>query len=717
MDKYELLKLKIDEAKTKSLVASDMKVFIKIVLETAQKSKDEMQELSAEQLDTIKQAIAYLETEHTKLKNDLQTTLKGETSKLQSDTKDVLRKALKALSDIEKIEVRDGVDADEDVIVDKVLAQLPKVKETILDGRKEIVEKINTGKKNDLKIEAKQVEGFDKLLTQKNLDTAIEILDTRTQYLINKTVKVDGTTITGNGTDANPLVAVGGGGGGGVGDVVGPTSATDYALALFDGTTGKLIKNSVVTVNTLGQVAEIRRISAPQDVNLTIQTLSVSGMAGKDVLINASGVSSGTFAGGNIVLNPGAGNGGAAHGRVKIAKAGGVYYGILDAVNLSTADRTFTFPDASGTFALLNSPVFTTNITTPLIIGGTAVGSNIIYKSTTGAGTAAGIAHQFVGGTDGATVAMTVLNNGNVGIGTTGPNTTLDVNGNLNVGGTFTNPENFNKVIRLQGASHAMFNITNGTHEGRFWADATVSSPNVRIGTKSNHDFGIMANNALAVTIKTDGNVGIGQTTPTAVLHLKAGTATASTAPLKFTSGTLNTTAEAGAVEFLTDAWYGTITTGSARRTFAFLEAPVFTTSIQTPTIELGHATDTTLSRTAAGEIATEGIRVILAKPKVLTATSYTTDTGTSLNMDNLDQFIVTAQAGALLFNAPGGTKYDGQNLIIAVTGTASRALTWNPVFEASTVPLPSSTSGTARLNIGFKYRSDTSKWVCLAVS
>jgi len=153
--------------------------------------------------------------------------------------------------------------------------------------------------------------------------------------------------------------------------------------------------------------------------------------------------------------------------------------------------------------------------------------------------------------------------------------------------------------------------------------------------------------------------------------------------------------------------------------TLARTDAAQNFTGVQTfnSSIELGHATDTTIARTAAGEIAVESIRVILAKPKVLTATSYTTDTGTSLNMDNLDQFIVTAQAGALLFNAPGGTKYDGQNLIIAVTGTASRALTWNPVFEASTVPLPSSTSGTARLNIGFKYRSDTSKWVCLAVS
>ena len=47
-----------------------------------------------------------------------------------------------------------------------------------------------------------------------------------------------------------------------------------------------------------------------------------------------------------------------------------------------------------------------------------------------------------------------------------------------------------------------------------------------------------------------NGNVGIGTTTPTAVLHLKAGTATANTSPLKFTSGTSLTTPEIGAVEY-----------------------------------------------------------------------------------------------------------------------------------------------------------------------
>lgn len=46
------------------------------------------------------------------------------------------------------------------------------------------------------------------------------------------------------------------------------------------------------------------------------------------------------------------------------------------------------------------------------------------------------------------------------------------------------------------------------------------------------------------------GNVGIGETAPKAVLHLKAGTATAGTAPLKFTAGTNLTTPEAGVMEF-----------------------------------------------------------------------------------------------------------------------------------------------------------------------
>lgn len=61
--------------------------------------------------------------------------------------------------------------------------------------------------------------------------------------------------------------------------------------------------------------------------------------------------------------------------------------------------------------------------------------------------------------------------------------------------------------------------------------------------------------------------IGIGIADPTAYLHLKAGTATASTAPLKLTTGTLLATEEAGAIEFLTDTFYMTATNGVAGST------------------------------------------------------------------------------------------------------------------------------------------------------
>ena len=67
--------------------------------------------------------------------------------------------------------------------------------------------------------------------------------------------------------------------------------------------------------------------------------------------------------------------------------------------------------------------------------------------------------------------------------------------------------------------------------------------------------------------IDGNGKMGIGVTGPTAMLHLKAGTATASTAPLKFTSGTNLTTAENGAVEYDGTNYFATA--GGVRYTLA----------------------------------------------------------------------------------------------------------------------------------------------------
>jgi hypothetical protein len=139
-------------------------------------------------------------------------------------------------------------------------------------------------------------------------------------------------------------------------------------------------------------------------------------------------------------------------------------------------------------------------------------------------------------------------------------------------------------------------------------------------------------------------------------------------------------------------------------------------TALGVGSIELGNASDTTISRESAGQIAVEGVRARLKNPIVLSAASYTTDTGTSLNMDNLDMFIVTAQAGALLFNSPGGTLAQGRQLIIRIkdNGTA-RALTWNSVFRAMGTALPSTTVLSKTLYLGFIYSSTDTKWDLIA--
>jgi len=193
--------------------------------------------------------------------------------------------------------------------------------------------------------------------------------------------------------------------------------------------------------------------------------------------------------------------------------------GVVTSVGNATAiaDAALSIAKTSGLQTALDlkaplaTPVFTTNITTPLIIGGTAVGSKITYKSTTGAGTAAGIAHQFIGGTDGATVAATILNNGNVGIGTTGPGALLDIYNNtaspilrLNTSTSTYDPE---FALAYSGTTYGQLYRDSGT--GEIHLKALQSGSKMHFTTTGAGSF-----------IFNNGNVGIGTTGPSQKLHV-----------------------------------------------------------------------------------------------------------------------------------------------------------------------------------------------------
>lgn len=106
-----------------------------------------------------------------------------------------------------------------------------------------------------------------------------------------------------------------------------------------------------------------------------------------------------------------------------------------------------------------------------------------------------------------------------------------------------------------------------------------------------------------------------------------------------------------------------------------------------------------------------------IAVSHILTAANYTTNTGTSLDCDSVDMFIVTAQAGPLLFNNPSGTPTQGQAILIRIKddGTA-RALTYGSQFRAIGVILPTTTVLSKTLYMGVVWNATDSKWDMVAV-
>lgn len=106
------------------------------------------------------------------------------------------------------------------------------------------------------------------------------------------------------------------------------------------------------------------------------------------------------------------------------------------------------------------------------------------------------------------------------------------------------------------------------------------------------------------------------------------------------------------------------------------------------------------------------------SQPRIVSAASYTTDTGTSLSVATADMFIVTAQAGALKFNNPGGTPVQGEKLIIRIKDNGTpRALTYDTQFRAIGTALPSTTFLSKTLYLGFIYNSTDTKWDLVATA
>jgi len=108
---------------------------------------------------------------------------------------------------------------------------------------------------------------------------------------------------------------------------------------------------------------------------------------------------------------------------------------------------------------------------------------------------------------------------------------------------------------------------------------------------------------------------------------------------------------------------------------------------------------------------AASGDAFILNKPpRVSTTTSTATPT---INTDTVDHYILTALAVNITSFTTNltGTPIAGQRLRISVMGTSTRTIAWGASFESGQLVLPTSTDITERLDVGFVWNTNTSKW------
>jgi hypothetical protein len=184
-----------------------------------------------------------------------------------------------------------------------------------------------------------------------------------------------------------------------------------------------------------------------------------------------------------------------------------------------------------------------------------------------------------------------------------------------------------------------------------------------------------------AMVIRESGNVGLGTPEPTAVVMLKAGTATANTAPLKFTSGTLTTTAEAGAMEFLTDTLYFTRTTGAVR-------SKIVTTTTGRVTAQT--AANASVATHTAGPSdwsyeVSANVLVTTSGTENFTVTCVYTDEGNTARTLTLP-FITLAGASVAIVNfANGAVPYEGVALHLRVKANTTITIATTGTFTGCT--------------------------------
>lgn len=488
-------------------------------------------------------------------------------------------------------DVKDGKDADEEAIVQTVLSQIPPPKEVLLDTPDEVVGKIN---KSGLLIARERVDGLLDAIRMASA-SAVASMPVTTNFfngVRGKNLNIVGGTVTQTGDTVNVTVS-------GSGMTNPMTTGGDIIYGGASGTPTRLANG------TAGQVL--------QSNGTTLAPSWVAAGAGDMILASAQ-----TNSGIKTFLDT----------TMKLRNVANTFDGYF--VNTNTADRIYTLQNRAGTLAddtdlalkaNLISPTFATSITGSYLTASemliTDASKNIVSAAVATYPSLTELTYL-----KGVTSAIQTQINAK-GAGTV---TTVGFTGGLiTVANATTTP-----ALTVAGTSGGIPYFSSAST----WATSAALAANAIVigggagATPATTTTGTGVLTALGVNV---GSAGAFVTFNGALGTPSSGTVTNLTG-----TASININGTVGA----TTPGTGAFTTLSA--------SSAITAST---TIELGHATDTTLSRSAAGVLAVEGVNVLTVAGGTLTG-SITLGENTSIALD------------------PAGSA-DGKYTGITVTGTA----------------------------------------------
>lgn len=516
------------------------------------------------------------------------------------------------VTDIETVasELKNGEDADEERVIEEVINRI-KIDPTVVTMSAEEVRDKLASLKDEERLDKSAIKGLEKVLQQKDLDYAVATLQHQASFLINKgglKVVSHDNTLTGDGTPENPL-AVAGGGSGITLQTNGTPNGSQTLLNLVGGTNVTLTDNGTgsVTIDSTGGSGSPGGSTTQLQYNNsgsfggisgattdgTAVTYTTGNLKGADIKASSSGGLQILSNNGTVVSLHGAGGG-----------ANNTFYGD---VKLDYATAT-TVPYLDASKNLISSAV------TPTELGYVSgVTSSIQTQlNAKGAGTVTNVSS-----TNG---ALTVVN------GTTTPVLTVNsapilttartigtITGDAtSAGSSFDGSANNTNTLTLATVNSNVGTFGSATQASQVTVNAkglvtAASNVTVTPAVGSITGLGTGVGTALAVNVGTAGSP--------VVNGGALGTPSSGTVTNLTGTASININGTVGAT---------TPNTGS------------FTTVTTSGNIELGNASDTTLSRSAAGQLAVEGV-------DVLTTSNTKTVTGKTIQAPLIDYVIEPA--------------------------------------------------------------------------